>query len=266
MMDNQQFTALAREAWDEAAPIHWKHTQRLVAAFENPETSFVTPLHAAELERAGLVGAEVAQLNCNNGRELISMTRLGARRGVGFDISAEFIDQAKRLARAADAPCTFEATDVYDIVDDHDGRFDLVVVTSGALCFMPDLNSYVRVARRLLKPGGRLNIYDCHPIVDMLELDRDRRNRPVEFVRSYFDKTPLRHRSGLDYVGGSTYDAKEIYYFHYTLEDILTAVLAAGFELETFKETGEDPSDAYKSLEASDIKPPLSFMLTARAV
>ncbi|WP_372423714.1 class I SAM-dependent methyltransferase [Salinarimonas chemoclinalis] len=264
-MEAHRFTALAREAWDEAAPIHWQHTQRLVTAFENPQTSFVTPIHAAELARAGLEGAEVAQLNCNNGRELISMTRLGARRGVGFDISTGFVDQARRLAEAAGAPCTFEATDVYEISGRHDGRFDLVVVTSGALCFMPDLDAYVRVAKRLLKPGGRLNIYDCHPIIDMLELDRDRGERPVAFVRSYFDKRPLPHRSGLDYVGGSTYDAKEIYYFHYTLEDILSAVLGAGLRLETFKETGEDPSHAYPSIEASEIKPPLSFMLTARA-
>jgi SAM-dependent methyltransferase len=262
-MADTPYTTLAREAWNEAAPIHWRQSEALLDAFRRPETSFLTPLHLDELKRIGLEGATVAQLNCNNGRETISMCRAGAAAVTGFDISGAFIDQARRLAEAAGSDARFVVADIYEIGAEFDGAFDIVTVTAGALCFMPDLPGYFRVARRLLKAGGRLNVYDCHPITDMFELDRDRGDRPLGFVRSYFDRTPQKHVTGLDYVGGTTYDARAIYYFHHTLGDITGACLEAGFTIRRLEETGEDPSQAFPSLERAAIKPPLSFLLTA---
>lgn len=261
-MTDTRYTSLARTAWDEAAPIHWATTAPLIEQFKSPETSFLTDFHLKELRRIGLAGANVGQLNCNNGRETISLRRAGALSATGFDISAEFIGQARQLAEAAKSDAKFVVADVYEIGAEHDGKFDLVVVTSGALCFMPNLGSYFKVANRLLKPGGRLNVYDCHPITDMFELDRDRGDRPLAFVRSYFDKEPVRHTSGLDYVGGTTYDATEIYYFHYTLGEILQATIDSGFRIDRFDETGEDPSQAFSRIEQREVKPPLSFLLT----
>lgn len=260
----KSYTSLARVAWDEAAPIHWETTAHLIEKFKNESVSFLTAYHVAELRRIGLEGSNVAQLNCNNGRETISLIREGAASAVGFDISSGFIGQARELAAAAKSTARFEVADIYEIGEEHNGEYDIVVVTSGALCFMPDLDGYFAVAQRLLKPGGYLNIYDCHPITDMFELDRDRGAKPLEFVRSYFDRTPFSHKTGLDYVGGTTYDASEIFYFHYTLGDIINAAISAGFAVDKFDETGEDPSQAFPDIERREIKPPLSFLLTAR--
>ena len=55
----------------------------------------------------GVQGKDVVQLCCNNGRELISIQRMGANRCVGVDISAAFIAQAEQLNDAAGADCTF---------------------------------------------------------------------------------------------------------------------------------------------------------------
>ncbi|WP_343630659.1 class I SAM-dependent methyltransferase [Roseateles sp.] len=263
-MSNQQYVDMARDAWNEVAPIHWQHTEQLIDKFKDPATSFLTPVFAAELQRLGVQGKRIAQLNCNNGRELISILRLGAASGTGFDISEEFISQARKLASSAEVNASFVATDVYQIAPEFNERFDLVVVTSGALCFMPDSAAYIAVAARILKAGGHLAIYDCHPITDLFELDRDRGDKPVEFVRSYFDSTPVSHTTGLDYVGSTTYEASEIFYFHHTLGDIIQACLAAGLAIEHFDETAEDPSGAFPRLARSKIVPPLSFLLTAR--
>ena len=265
-MQAEKYVDLARKAWDEAAPIHWRRSAALVERFADPAATCLPPRHAQELLRIGLAGRRVAQLNCNNGRELVSILGLGAREGTGFDISRAFIDQARQLAAAARAPAEFVVTDVYQIPAAFDGTFDLVVVTAGALCFMPDLRGYLAVAQRLLASGGVLNIHDCHPITDMLELDRDRDRgeRPVQLVRSYFDRRPLRHTSGLDYVGNTTYAASEVYYFHHTLADIFQAAIASGLVVEHFDETPDDPSGAYPRLARSEVLPPLSFMLTLK--
>jgi SAM-dependent methyltransferase len=164
MTATNQYSELARDAWNEAAPIHWRSTNKLIDELADPSTIYLAPSHVHELQRCGLSGKTVAQLNCNNGRELISMVRLGARHGTGFDISTEFITQARELANAAGASCEFVCTDVYEIPSAHDGQYDLVVVTAGALCFMSDLQRYLGVAKRLLRIGGRLNMYECHPI------------------------------------------------------------------------------------------------------
>lgn len=263
-MKTEFYTTKARTAWNEAAPVHWEKTQTLIDAFREPSTTFITPFHLEELSRIGLKGSKIAHLNCNNGRELISLIRSGAEDGVGFDISSGFIEQANLLRDSAGVNCQFYETDIYDMPDEFADQFDIVLVTAGALCFMPDLPRYFSIARKLLKPGGYLNIYDCHPIVDMFEMDRDREGRELRFIRSYFDDKPIAHTSGLDYVGGTTYQAQEIFYFHHKLSDIVMAALGAKFTLERLEETGEDPSQAFPSIEASAVKPPLSFLLTGR--
>src|SRR3546814_11967685 len=43
------------------------------------------------------------------------------------------------------------------------GRFDLVYVTWGTICWLPDLPGWAKVAAHFLKPGGRLYFCDAHP-------------------------------------------------------------------------------------------------------
>jgi SAM-dependent methyltransferase len=262
MPETDHYVRLAEDAWNEAAPIHWRVTQTLLDEMRDPARRDIHEIQIEELKRLGIKGARVAQLNCNNGRELITMARLGAVASVGFDIAEGFIAQARALAAAADADCSFVCSDVYKIGAEFDGQFDLVVITAGALAFMPDLTGYFSVARRLLKPGGSLTIYESHPITRMFLKDRDRREKPVELVYSYFDDEPRRHETGLDYQGGTTYDAKPIYYFPHKLSDILSACLSAGFLIERFGEYGRDPSQARTSLEKVSATPPLSYILT----
>jgi SAM-dependent methyltransferase len=264
MQATNDYVNLAHEAWNEAAPIHWRVTRALLEEIKDPDRRDIHQIQIDELERIGIKGKKIAHLNCNNGRELITMARLGATDSVGFDIAEGFIAQAEALAEAAAVDCRFVCTDVYKIDPKFFGAFDLVVVTAGALAFMPDLTAYFGVARRLLNPEGRLTIYETHPVTRMFLKDRDRRDKPVELVQSYFAKEPLRHQTGLDYQGGTTYDAKPIYYFQHKLADVISACIGAGFTIERFGEYDRDPSQARKSLEQLDARPPLSYILTAQ--
>ncbi len=265
-MSDEKYIGFARDAWEEAAPIHWKVTQSLLEEIKDPARRDIHGIQIAELSRVGLAQARVAQLNCNNGCELITIKRLGASRCVGFDIAEGFISQARELAAAADADCEFVCCDAYKVPAGFDGGFDIVVVTAGAIWFMPDLMRYFQVARRLLAPGGILNIYESHPITTMFELDRDRGHAPPKMLYSYFDDEPRRHETGLDYQGDTTYQAKPVFKFRHKLSDVLMACIEAGFVIERFVEHDQDPSRSIQSFEELAIKPPLSFLLTARAV
>jgi len=112
-------------------------------------------------------GKDNRPVHCNNGRELISAVQLGARAGLGFDFSTAFIRQARDLCDGAGVNIDFIETDIYEIPARYSAVSDVLMMTSGALCWMPDLRRYFGVASRVLGPGGSLVIYETHPFLEM---------------------------------------------------------------------------------------------------
>lgn len=51
--------------------------------------------------------------------------------------------------------------------------FDLVYTGVGALCWLPDVARWARVAAALLRPGGRLFIREDHPMLWSLDEKSD---------------------------------------------------------------------------------------------
>jgi ubiquinone/menaquinone biosynthesis C-methylase UbiE len=201
------------------------------------------------------------QICCNNGRELLSIKNLGAARCVGFDISDAFIDEARRLAAAGSIDCTFVRSDVYAIPAEHDASFDIAYVSVGVLTWMPDLAEFFRIAARLLKPGGRLLVYEIHPMADMFEPEAG--SSPPAPRYSYFEAGPIAESTGLDYYGGIRYAAKTNYSFHHTLGDIFEGCLRAGFAIRSFREYGHDIANIFAPFADMEVRLPLCYTLTA---
>jgi ubiquinone/menaquinone biosynthesis C-methylase UbiE len=80
-----------------------------------PGFSVLDPYETEKLLQIGVKGKAVAQLACNNGRELLSIKNMGAERCVGFDIAEEFIKQAEELNQAAQLDCEFVVSNIYEI-------------------------------------------------------------------------------------------------------------------------------------------------------
>ena len=149
--DRRYYTDANRAAWDEVAPLHaQQNLEKLLEAFALPGYSSLDEHCHAPLMEIGVQGKSVAQICCNNGRELLSMKNLGAGRCVGFDASAPFIEQARQLAKAAGhEDVSFVAADVYDVPKFQDATFDIVLSTIGVLSWMPDLPAFFGVAAGL---------------------------------------------------------------------------------------------------------------------
>src|SRR6266540_2015773 len=99
-MQRAEYTSANRRAWNEAAPVHDKYRlTQVVTDFHQPGPSSLSAVATQILKQIDLEGKSVAQLCCNNGRELLSIKHLGAGRCVGFDISDNFIEQARELAQ-----------------------------------------------------------------------------------------------------------------------------------------------------------------------
>jgi ubiquinone/menaquinone biosynthesis C-methylase UbiE len=262
--DISDYTDANRRAWDEAAPAHRARArfQTLLEGFSRPGFSILKPLEAQRLQEIGVEGRDVAQLCCNNGRELLSIKNLAAGRCVGFDQSAGFLAQAAELSAAGGIDCRFVESDIYRISREFDEAFDLVVITIGVLGWMPDLPGFFAVAKRLLRPGGNLFIHEQHPITNMLEPgDRD----PFRLVHSYFRSDPFVENDVIVYDEQSAGTGETHYWFCHTLADVITACVEHGLEVVHFAESPTNiSSDEFDKYEGHAAQLPLSYTLTAQ--
>ncbi|HOD66361.1 MAG TPA: class I SAM-dependent methyltransferase [candidate division Zixibacteria bacterium] len=266
MDDTKRITEANRRAWNEATPLHQRHrTVDLRAKFAEPGYSCLDPIETAKLLQIGLAGQRVAQLCCNNGREILSLVNLGAAEGVGFDISDAAIAEAEELARIAGANCRFVRTDVYDIGREWDGRFDLVYITIGALSWLPDLGRFFGVAARLLAPGAALAVYEQHPFLYLFPTPGDPEydsENELTAVFSYFRTAPWEETQGIDYIGGTTYASPTSYSHTQKISDILNPILRSGLMLREFHEYPHDISLVWRHLEKYHVVP-LCYLLVA---
>jgi len=262
-MKRKDITSANREAWDEAAPLHRaQNMERLTAAFREPGYSCLDEVETARLRALGVAGKDVAQLCCNNGRELLSVKNLGAAACVGFDGAEGFVAQARELAAAGGLACDFVCIDVYEIPADYDAGFDLVTVTIGVLGWMPDLPGFLGVAARLLRPGGALFVYEQHPILDMIEPGKA--DEPVSWDYSYFRREPFVECDGLDYYGGGSYQSKPLTSFHHRLSEVIMAGLACDLSVEHIEEHPDHISNSWYNVEHQGPELPMSYTLVLR--
>ncbi|MEM7120180.1 MAG: class I SAM-dependent methyltransferase [Pseudomonadota bacterium] len=231
----ERYTTANRAAWDHSAQFHRDNAlgKELYDGFAEPGYSCLDDVETALLENIGVAGRDVVQICCNNGRELLSVKNMGAARCVGFDQSEPFLEQGRELARLAGQEIELNARDVYAIEADWDHSFDVALITIGVFGWMPDLEAFFDLPARLLRPGGHLVIHEEHPVMNMFEPACD---KPFEPSYDYFRSAPFEDEGAIVYDGTGTGEGGTHYWFFHTLSDVMTAMLGAGFTIETFRE------------------------------
>jgi ubiquinone/menaquinone biosynthesis C-methylase UbiE len=260
-MNTKEYVHANREAWNEAQAVHAKNrTCDIVTDIKEGRLHFDLNL----LGGYDLRDKSVGQFCCNNGRETLSMSSLGARECVGFDISDSFIDEARVMSEKLGFNCSFIQADVCEITS-HREYFDLVIFTAGALPWLQDLNSVFRTVSEVLKPSGTLIISDWHPFLGMFampgEEDYDPAH-PEKIAYSYFRKDPIIEDNGMDYVGGTVYQSKKFYSFNHSLSEIITAIIRNGLRITELEESADNVTGSPREM-AEGKEFPQSFRLTA---
>lgn len=266
-MDRKKYTAMNKEAWNEAMDYHRKaKKQEYLHKFKDPNYTRIHPIEKKVFEEFGVEGKRIAHVCCNNGIELISLTRLGAKRSVGFDISEAAIADAAEYNQIAQTDCHFIQSDVYDI-DINDTRFsnqfDFVYISVGALCWIPDLTRFFEICSGLLKDKGFIIIFEVHPFANMLgfpgEPDYDPKT-PLNPVYSYFRIQPFEYTDGIDYVGGEIYESKPHVNFTHILSAIVNNLRKSSIYIEEMQEFSEDIATTFGDLPKAQ-RIPLSLLI-----
>ena len=259
-MDIKKYTEANRVAWNEVTPYHQKAKDgKFFRAFLAPGYSCLDETVTLILNECGVKGKDVAQLGCNDGREILSLKNMGARKTVGFDISDSFIEEGRKLAETAKLTCEFVRTDIYKIPEGYNDSFDLIYISIGFLPWLPDLGRFFKIAARTLRKNGHILIYESHPFLHMF--DPVAKDYPPRIMESYFKKEPWVDTTSLDYYTNTVYNASAQYTFPYTFADLIGGMIQAGLEVVRFEEYAKDISACYEHFNDKEPKIPMSYVM-----
>ena len=195
-MDIKNITESNRNAWNEALTYHQKaRNNSLQIGFVSPEFTTLNrdcdDVLMDKIKNLDISGKTISQMPCNNGRELLSLMRFGAKEAVGFDISDVAIEEAKQLAEISGLNAKFERVNILEIDTKYNEYFDFIYISEGSLQWFPNLNDYFSVVSRLLKKNGEILIFEMHPFAYFFENDYSPDNQNLDKMNSYFDTGPF---------------------------------------------------------------------------
>ena len=188
-----------------------------------------------EIESLGdLEGKTLVHLQCHFGMDTMQWARAGAT-VTGLDFSPASIDEAISLAERAGLSerASFVCANIYDAPQALSGkRFDVVYVSLGALCWLPDVTAWGGVVADLLAPGGRLYLHDGHPFASCLDDGGER------VIYGYFEEpdSPFSSDSTLTYTDGERISATRIYEWNHSIGEIVAALIGRDLVIDSLIE------------------------------
>lgn len=228
-----------RNAWNKRAELHFDSQFYDVKGFLEGKTS----LNQIELDLLGDVkGKSVLHLQCHFGQDSISLSGLGAE-VTGVDLSDKAIDLARELAGKANSSTQFICSDVYDLPQHLDKKFDIVFTSYGTIGWLPDLGRWAEVIAHFLKPGGKFIFVEFHPFVWMFEDDFD------EIKYSYFKDEPIVELKDESYVEGKLAETIEDVSWNYSLDEVFNSLINNNLNIKSFREYDYSPYNVFSKME-----------------
>ncbi len=209
-------------------------------------------LEDAVLAAAGDVhGLTLLHLQCATGEDTLSWAVAGAR-ATGVDISDAQIALAQR-----------KAADVYALPADlQSATFDMVCTGGGALVWLPDIERWASVVAAALRPGGRLILYEEHPLASCLWIEDGK----LVLESDYFGRSAAFYNTGWRHFAGGEAAQETKAEFQWPLGDVVTALARAGLRIERLEEFPAKHGWRFGEHADQVRQLPGSFLLVASAV
>jgi SAM-dependent methyltransferase len=162
-MATEDWQAANRALWGERVAIHMAPGGYDLAPLRAGRGRLDAIIEAALGPVAGL---RVLHLQCHVGHETLALAQRGAE-VVGLDFSDAAVAAATGLAAELGlaARTRFVEAELYaaPAALAEPAGFDMVLVTWGALPWLPDIAGWARIVAHFIKPGGRLMLFEQHP-------------------------------------------------------------------------------------------------------
>nr|HMQ81182.1 class I SAM-dependent methyltransferase [Ignavibacteria bacterium] len=137
----EKYIEVNRDLWNKKTPVHVTSEFYDVASFKKGKSS----LNPAELEALGDVsGKSLLHLQCHFGMDTLSWARLGAK-VTGVDLADKAIDAARELNAELGLDAEFICSDVFDLKNVLDKKYDIVFTSYGTIGWLPDLDKWADI-------------------------------------------------------------------------------------------------------------------------
>jgi SAM-dependent methyltransferase len=193
-----------------------------------------------EAELGPVAGLRVLHLQCHFGSESLTLAQQGAE-VVGLDFSGAAIAAARGLADelGLGSRARFVEADLYDApaAIPEPGAFDLVLVTWGAICWLPDIRRWAEIVAHFVKPGGALYLAEGHPAALVFDDAAAAPDGMPGWFAPYFLAEPLVLDDPSDYADESARlrNARSYSWMH-PLGAVVSALIEAGLTLRWLHE------------------------------
>lgn len=257
--------------WDERARIHVRDASGFyeIEAFRCGQ-DVLGPIESEEI--GDVSGKNILHLQCHFGLDTLCLARRGAE-VTGLDFSGTAIKAARNLADETEIEAKFVEGNVYDAPNLIDDTFDMVYVTWGTICWLPDVPKWARIVSDFLVPNGVLYFADHHPLLALLEYEQG--DLVVRYAWRTPKDAPMTFDEGLTYTGDETpLVNRRNNEWNHPLSEIFTGLTDAGLSVEKLREHTAVPWQAFACMiEAGDglyrlpdgaPEIPLAVSLTAR--
>jgi SAM-dependent methyltransferase len=234
------------EHWESLAAFHGTGSDNYydVDALIRGEMSF-RPVERAGIDVAtrgrGLKGLDVAHVQSHIGIDSVHLAREGAH-VTAFDFSPEALQRVRGISEACGVNIETVLADSQTLASTEfarwHGRFDVVYATIGVICWIADLDAWMRGAAALLKPGGRLMLLDLHPLYGMGETFE-----PLVLDFPYVNDGPRHFEGSGSYANPDADLPWSIDEYAWSIGETVTAAIEAGLAVVRLAEHVEAASD-----------------------
>lgn len=219
--------------WDALAPS--RHGEP-VEFFKNGGCA-VSP---EELEVMGgnVVGKRILHVAASVGDEAVSLALLGAKT-TAVDIAASHVETGRGKAAALGVDVDFRVCDMTALPRDLRG-FDIIYVSWGGLCWVPDIEPWFADMADRLAVGGRLVVAEHHPLWEVLSVAK---SDSLSVTASYFDQDwsgPRDIDKEPHVVKSLGLATKPHTSYVWNIGTVVTSMLRAGLTLTALQEFGTD--------------------------
>jgi len=261
---NSEYFDMNKTLWNARTAVHLKSDFYDNNTFLNGRNTLSEP----EMNNLGDVsGKSIIHLQCHFGQDSLSLARMGAH-VTGIDISDAAITKAQEMNEQLNLTASFICCNVMDTLAHVRDTFDIVFVTYGATCWLPDLKPWAHTVSELLKPGGFLYYCEFHPTFYMIDDTKKRIGFP------YFNTGVQVESNDSSYTDGDTVLGLKEYFWNHSLSEIISPLLSEGLSLESIMEYDYSPYNCFENmvevqkgryaLDINGVRPPHLLEFKAR--
>lgn len=237
MTDYKKYFDANKKLWDHKTPIH------IGSDFYDNEAFLAGASTLKKIEINGLgdvTGKKIIHLQCHFGQDSMTLARMGAD-VTGVDLSSSSIKHATETSQKLGLDCHFIEGNVYDVLDLTSEQYDIVFVTYGAICWLPDLDIWADRVSKLLKKGGKLYMVEFHPYLYTFDWPS---KKPAYH---YFNLGQYHEVEKGTYADQGADIALDEYFWIHPISDVINSILGHDMKLDLFNEYDYSPYNCFEN-------------------